>query len=220
MEIKILDKGFIKLVEMMGSDQAAVDAARVSYGGVSKGEDKDKALIKYLVEHEHLSPFEHIVFKFHVKAPIFVTRQWFRHRIASYNEISYRYTEAPEEFYIPSLWRGQSTINKQASNGLAFRRQSDQHDGASASVKSHCETSLALYKDLLSKGISREMARMVLPINIYTQFYWTINARSLMNFIQLRSAEEAQFEIREYSKAIETIFNAKCPWTYEAFRKG
>ena len=113
--IPLLDHGFVKLVDFMGSDLRAVNAARVSFGGVSKGEEKDKALIKYLMEHEHFSPFEHCTFQFHIKCPIFVARQWMRHRIASYNEVSARYTEVKDEFYIPAEFRGQDKHNKQGS---------------------------------------------------------------------------------------------------------
>ena len=112
-ETKVLDKGFVRLIEVMGRDTGVVQAARVSYAGTSKGEEKDRKLINYLLEHQHLTPFEHALFKFHVKCPIFVMRQWIRHRMASYNEISARYTEVKDEFYIPSRWRAQDRKNKQ-----------------------------------------------------------------------------------------------------------
>jgi thymidylate synthase (FAD) len=212
-EHKILDKGFVRLVDVMGDDMAAVEAARVSFGKKSKGPEQDKALIKYLWENKHETPFEHIVFKFHIKCPIFVARQWFRHRIASYNEISFRYTEAPEEFYIPSTWRKQDTKNKQGSiegdlPGTHLSRV----------LAIFCNEALKKYRQCLDAGVAREMARMFLPVNIYTQFYWTVNARSLMNFMALRSDKGAQWEIRQYSQAIEKIFREKCPWTYEAFQ--
>ena len=214
---KILDHGFIRLVESMGDDNSAVQAARVSIGKGLKGEGPDKLLIKYLMDNSHETPFEHIVFKFHIKCPLFVARQWFRHRIASYNEISYRYTEAEREFYSPEIYRSQSKgFNKQDST-ITFSKEISRE--FKQRIDMHNQKSLHLYNSLLHEGVAREMARMVLPVNLYTQFYWTINARSLMNFIRLRSDLAAQFEIRQYSLAIEDIFKEKCPWTYDAFRE-
>src|SRR3989338_1478653 len=112
---RVLDKGFVRLVEFMGGDKGVVDAARVSYGGKSKGEEADRKLISYLLKHSHMTPFEHAIFKFHVSCPIFVARQWFRHRFAAYNEISFRYTEVKDDFYMPEKWRGQDKKNKQGS---------------------------------------------------------------------------------------------------------
>ncbi len=211
--VKVLDNGFVKLVDFLGGDSRAVDSARVSFGSVSKGEAADRKLIEYLLEHGHLSPFEHSVFQFHVKCPIFVARQWMRHRIASYNEISARYTEVNDEFYFPEAFRAQDRSNRQGSleySSLDQERMKAIYDRA-------IKGSYAAYKELLDAGAAREMARMVLPVAQYTQFYWSINARSLLNFISLRADSHAQWEIRRYAEAIQTIFRAKMPWTWEAY---
>jgi thymidylate synthase (FAD) len=212
---RTLDNGFVKLVEFMGGDQRAVDSARVSFGSVSKGQEQDRKLIEYLLANGHLSPFEHSVFQFHIKCPIFVARQWMRHRIASYNEISARYTEVKEEFYYPEAFRVQDKINRQGSvraGGLEQEKMLAVYDKA-------IKASYAAYTELLAAGAAREMARMVLPVAQYTQFHWTINARSLLNFISLRADAHAQYEIRQYADAIIEIFRAKMPWTWEAWSK-
>lgn len=211
----VLDKGFVELVDFMGGDQRAVDSARVSFGGTSKGEDRDRKLIQYLLAHNHISPFEHSVFQFHVKCPIFVARQWMRHRIASYNEISARYTEVKEEFYIPETFRAQDTINKQGSVAGAKLDNARLLDIYTKSIKA----SYAAYSEMLKAGVAREMARLTLPVAQYTQFHWSVNARSLMNFLSLRLDGHAQYEIRVYAEAIRRIFREKMPWTWEAFKK-
>lgn len=211
----VLDNGFVQLVDFMGGDQRAVDSARVSFGGVSKGEDRDRKLIEYLLAHEHISPFEHSVFQFHVKCPIFVARQWMRHRIASYNEISARYTEVKDEFYIPGTFRAQDTINKQGSVAGAKLDNARLLEIYTKSIKA----SYAAYDELLKAGVAREMARMALPVAQYTQFHWSVNARSLLNFLSLRLDSHAQYEIRQYAAAIQKIFQEKMPWTWEAFKK-
>jgi thymidylate synthase (FAD) len=211
--IPVLDKGFIRLVEFMGGDSGVVDSARVSYGGKSKGEEQDRKLIKYLLKHAHMTPFEHSVFKFHVSCPIFVMRQWIRHRMASYNEISARYTEMKDEFYIPHAWRAQDVKNKQGS----VQACALDHAALTAAFQSQVDSALKSYRDLLASGVAREMARMVLPVNLYTQFYWTINARSLMNFITLRADVHAQWEIQQYAEVLARLFAQKMPWTWEAF---
>lgn len=211
--VQVLDKGFVRLVDFMGGDQGVVDAARVSYGGVSKGADADKKLIDYLLKHSHLTPFEHAVFKFHVSAPLFVARQWFRHRFAAYNEISFRYTEVKDYFYMPELWRGQDKKNKQGSTAAVELDQKALH----ALFAGQVEACLATYKKMIEMGVAREMARMVLPVNLYTEFYWTVNARSLMNFVALRADGHAQWEIQQYGEAMARAFKETMPWTYTAF---
>jgi len=212
---KVLDNGFVKLVDFLGGDNRAVESARVSFGSVSKGEAADRKLIEYLLEHGHFSPFEHSVFQFHIKCPIFVARQWMRHRIASYNEISARYTEVHDEFYFPSEFRAQDRSNRQGSlqsSNLDQKRMLAIYDKA---IKS----AYASYKELLDAGAAREMARLVLPVAQYTQFYWSINARSLLNFINLRADSHAQWEIRRYAEAIQGMFKEKMPWTWDAWSK-
>lgn len=211
--IEVLDKGFVKLVDFMGGDVRAVSAARVSFGGTSKGEERDKLLIKYLMENKHLSPFEHCYFQFHIKCPIFVARQWMRHRIASYNEISARYTEVKDEFYLPTAFRVQDISNRQGSI------ESDKLDNAALSkiYEEAIEQSYQAYQKLLKAGVAREMARGILPVAQYTQFYWTVNLRSLLNFISLRADSHAQYEIRVYANAIKEIVKQKMPWSFAAF---
>lgn len=211
----VLDKGFVRLVDFMGGDDAVVQSARVSYGQGLKTPEQDERLIQYLMKNHHTTPFEHSIFKFHVKLPIFVARQFIRHRVGqSFNEISARYTEMKEEFYLPKEWRLQDVKNKQSSHGvvnpLNFLNVNEE-------VKTHCEQSMRLYKHLIGLGIAREMARMVLPVNLYTEWYWTVNAQALMHFIRLRSDSHAQWEAQEYSYAFAEFFQQKMPWTCKAF---
>lgn len=187
----------IELIRISGSDLEVVNAARVSYGKISsKVSERDAKLIKYLMEHRHTSPFEHNQLSFRVKAPIFVARQWFRHRMNSYNEISYRYVEAAVEFYIPRHWRYQDANNKQVSTG-AFQNQEmiDQYKAA-------VETAFQAYKKMLEAGIGREQARSVLPVSTYTEFIFTCNLHSLMHFLELRMGPGAQQEIKDYAKGL------------------
>ena len=212
-ETKVLDKGFVRLVETMGGDAGVVEAARVSYAGTAKGDERDKKLIAYLLKHQHLTPFEHALFKFHVKCPIFVARQWFRHRFAAYNEVSFRYTQTKDDFYFPEAWRAQDVKNKQGSVHAAAL----DHAALSAEFKAAVDQSFKTYEGMIAAGVAREMARMVLPVNLYTEFYWTVNARSLMNFLSLRADGHAQAEIQRYAEALAEVFAQSCPWTWEAF---
>jgi thymidylate synthase (FAD) len=214
----VLDRGFIELIDMMGSDNRIVSSARVSYGEKTKGEESDKKLIYYLLSNKHETPFEHVVFTFKIKCPIFVMRQWIRHRIASVNEISGRYTKFNEvEYYVPELAREQDKKNKQSSNIAKW--SPTEHELFKKIVRSSTERSVQVYKQLLQYGIAKEIARIVLPVNMYTEFYWTINMRSLINFIKLRCSDDAQFEIREYAKIIRDIAFTRLPWTAEAIIK-
>src|SRR3989338_1575227 len=210
---RVLDKGFVRLVEFMGGDKGVVDAARVSYGGKSKGEEADRKLVAYLLKHSHMTPFEHALFKFHVSCPIFVARQWFRHRFAAYNEQSFRYTDVKDEFYIPETWRAQDIKNKQGSVSDCALDHADLTKKCEAQVRA----ALSLYREMLAAGVAREMARMVLPVNLYTQFYWTVNARSFMNFLSLRADAHAQLEIQAYAEALARHFERLMPWTWAAF---
>nr|AIA16676.1 Thymidylate synthase complementing protein [uncultured bacterium] len=211
----VLDKGFVRLVDFMGGDQAVVQSARVSYGGGSKGDERDRKLLNFLMKNHHETPFEHAVFKFHIKCPIFVARQWFRHRMASYNEISGRYTEFPEEFYIPEKLRAQDTKNKQGSVAVPL---SDENKLKDLFKEAH-EKTFKIYHELIKGGVARELARNVLPVSTYTQFYWTVNSRSLMNFLKLRTGDGAQWEIRQFGEALLVMFEKKMPWTASAFRE-
>ncbi|GGN01760.1 flavin-dependent thymidylate synthase [Thermus composti] len=211
--IPVLDKGFVRLVDQMGDDRAIVQAARVSYGEGTKTVREDAALIDYLMRHRHTSPFEMVVFKFHVKAPLFVARQWFRHRTASVNEVSGRYSVLKEEFYEPETFRRQAKGNKQASEG-AFHDEE-----ALALLKGVEEEAYRAYQALLERGVAREMARMVLPLNLYTEFYWKQDLHNLFHFLKLRLAPEAQWEIRAYAKAIAEILKERVPLAWQAFEE-
>lgn len=220
--MQILDKGDVSLVNSMASDLSVVAAARVSNGvtlaDASKGSDADQKLINYLMKHRHGTPFEHTAFTFHVKCPLFVAREWQRHRIGSFNEVSGRYTEFEPEFYLPKNFRIPGKTNKQGSE---FPPPTDIIEAwdelNSLDVQFITNKSYEVYKLLLVAGVAKEMARIVLPLNLYTQFYWTINARSLMNFLSLRTAEDAQWEIRQYANAIEDMFKQLMPMTHIAW---
>ncbi|MFT6332971.1 MAG: thymidylate synthase (FAD) [Lentimonas sp.] len=214
--MKILDKGFVKLVDHMGGDDATVQSARVSYGAGTKTLREDDRLIKYLIDNEHLTPLEMTVFKFHVKAPIFIARQWFRHRASTFNEISARYSVMKDDFYIPKSERiqEQSAKNKQCSGEeLGFEIQEEAVEG----IRIACDKAFETYKHLLDIGVARETARMVLPVNLYTEFYWKVDLRNLLHFVALRSDSHAQWEIREYSDALLEIIKEICPSAVEHF---
>lgn len=215
--LPILDQGFVRLVTFVGGDIDAVQSARVSFGQGSKGEEKDKRLINYLMKHKHETPFEHSQFKFHVRCPLFVARQWFRHRICSYSEVSGRYTAFDEGgFHLPAELRYQDQDNKQGSSG---KLPDVEYSPLIQAMDRHYEASWTLYQKLMKHGVAREQAREVLPLSLYTEFYWAINARSLFNFMMLRMDEHAQKEIRLYAVAIFEMFEKKMPWTAEAFLK-
>lgn len=187
----------IELVRVSGSDLEIANAARVSYGKVSTQlSDRDKKLIAFLMEHKHTSPFEHNQLSYRIKAPIYVARQWMRHRMNSYNEISYRFVKAPLEFYMPKTWRAQDTVNKQGSLG-SFDR-----DDLKQQYRQSIDQSVKAYELLLQAGVCREQARGLLPVCTYTEFIYTCNLHSLMHFLQLRLAEGAQKEIRNYARGL------------------
>jgi len=218
--MKVLDKGFVKLVNVSGGHFSVLAAARVSNGigpeEASKGQEKDQGLINYLMKHRHGTPFEHNLFTFYVKAPIFVAREWMRHRIGSYNEISGRYTEFQPEFYIPDRFRQPGTTNKQGSEYL---NNSNADEWLYNNMRKTMLEAFGHYRYLLTSGVAKELARIVLPLGTYTQYYWTVNARSLMNFLSLRCGEDAQWEIREYAEAIKEIFKEQMPMTFSAWQE-
>lgn len=216
-EIPLLDKGFIRLVDYMGGDQRIVQAARVSYGGGTKSFRQDRALIHYLLRHEHTSPFEQVVLTFHCKMPIFVARQWVRHRTARLNEISGRYSIMKDDFYVPeaSQMRNQSTDNKQA-RGDELIPESDQ---MIAELKADQAQLYQHYLGMIDKGLAREVARTNLPLSLYTEWYWQMDLHNLFHFIRLRSDPHAQYEIRVYAEAIAQCAKAVAPLAYEAFEE-
>ncbi len=202
----------VELVRVSGSDIDVVNAARVSYGKVSTEiSPRDATLIKFLMDHEHTSPFEHNQFSFRIKCPLFVARQWMRHRMNSYNEISYRYVKAPLEFYIPPKWRSQDTKNKQASIGSFDDAE------LTAAYKEALNAAVKAYEQLLEAGIGREIARGILPTATYTQFIFTCNLHSLMHFMRLRLHAGAQFEIRRYAQALYTLAKPHFPVSLNAW---
>ncbi len=214
-EFLILDKGFIRLVDYMGGDSRIVDAARVSYQSGTKQVQTDEQLIRYLLRHKHTTPLEKVRFEFHVKLPIFVARQWMRHRMGSFNEMSARYSILEDEFYEPHEIRKQSLTNRQGSSEEFVAR--NVNENWALFVKEHDDRCYKMYKDLLTVNAAREQARMVLPVNIYTQFYWTVDLWNLMHFMKLRSDPHAQWEIQEYSRILEACVGAVCPIAYSAW---
>ena len=223
----VLNKGFVKLVDCMPRvisldsrklmcDSAIVQAARVSYGQGLKNNDTDVKLINYLYKHKHTSPFEMVKFKFHVKAPIFVARQWFRHRMGNYNEISGRYTELKDDIYYPSKVSSQSKINKQlsADDDLTTNENISK---LLFDSKMYNKMQYQNYDQLINEGVSRETARINLPLSLFTEFYFSMDLHNLLNFIKLRNSPNAQYEIKEYAESIQSIITPLCPITMEAF---
>lgn len=234
--IPVLDHGFVRYIDHMGTDERIVEAARISYKSPSKGEDQDKKLIAYLYKNRHTSPFEMVKITLNIKMPIFIMRQYVRHRMQNLNEVSARYTELPNEFYIPTSWRPQDPKNKQGSvatenwNPVVIEG-GEEADLDSRSIttwpditatdllKTSCQSAYLNYQRLLDAGVAREMARMVLPVNIYTEIYACWDLKNLLHFITLREDSHAQSEIQAYGKAIKSILNEFYPWTMEAYEK-
>lgn len=216
-EIRCLDKGFVRLVDYMGSDDAIVQAARVSYGSGTKKVHEDRGLIRYLMRHSHTTPFEMVEFKFHVKLPIFVARQWIRHRTANVNEYSGRYSEMKDEFYVPSPQdiRPQSTSNRQGRSDETM--PSAEAVRLSASMENSQSKLYDEYQHYLESGVAREIARINLPLSNYTEWYWKIDLHNLFHFLRLRIDEHAQYEIHVYGEAIASIVKQIVPMAWEAF---
>lgn len=213
-EIKVLDHGFVRYVDHMGHDKRIVEAARVSYKSPSKGEEADKKLLQYLYKNRHTSPFEMCKITFNIKMPIFVMRQFVRHRMQNLNEVSARYTELPNEFYIPEKWRAQDTKNKQGSVDSEMN-----HVDLSSYLRFRCNDAYEAYQQLLGEGVAREMARFVLPVNIYTEIYCCWDLKNLLHFFSLRDDPHAQWEHQEYGRAMKSIARDLFPWTLEAYDK-
>ena len=215
--IKCLDKGFVRLVDSMGGDGAIVQAARVSYGKGTSKMSQDRGLIRYLMRHRHTTPFEMVEFKFHCKMPIFVARQWVRHRTANINEYSLRYSEARDEFYYPEPEniQFQSALNKQGRSGEV---PPELKQKVLDYFKENSERSFALYQELNKAGVARELARSLLPVNIYTEWYWKNDLHNLLHFIGLRSDSHAQYEIRVFSDAMAHYVKEKAPFAWEAYQ--
>ncbi len=226
--IEVLDHGFVRVIDYMGDDSSVVQSARVSYGKGTKKISNDKGLIKYLMRHRHSTPFEMCEIKFHIKLPIFIARQWIRHRTANVNEYSARYSILDKEFYIPSAENlaAQSQINNQ---GRGDALTDDEASNVIQILKNDAEQTYANYETLLNEnssggvldegksGIARELARMNLTLNTYTQWYWKIDLNNLLHFLALRADDHAQFEIRVYADVMLDLVKKWVPLTYEAF---
>jgi len=219
-EIKVLDRGFVRLVDYLGSDARIVQAARVSYGAGTKTVRRDKALIDYLLRHRHTSPFEQVVITVHAKMPIFVARQWVRHRTARLNEISGRYSELRDEFYLPDEQRikPQDEINRQGSREDG-EVPAEVRGKAVELIKRDQGNAYASYREMLDDGISRELARINLPLNLYTEWYWQIDLNNMFRFLELRMDPHAQWEIRQYAGVLARMVKAVAPMAYEAFEE-
>src|SRR5688500_3686595 len=215
--IEVLDHGFVRLDESMASDLSVVNAARVSFARRKEEmDDSDRGLIRFLLRERHGTPFEHNAFRFHVRAPIFIAREWFRHRVGSFNEFSMRYAKATDDFYVPEADDVRTQVGKPGSYSfdpvdpeLAERTREE--------LQAVYDTAYATYTRLVEEGVARELARSVLPVGAYTEFYWTVNARALMNFVSLRAADTAQREIRRYAEACERFLAEQMPITHAAF---
>ncbi|MGI9434144.1 MAG: FAD-dependent thymidylate synthase [Geminicoccaceae bacterium] len=226
--LPVLDQGFIRVIDYMGDDAAIVQAARVSYGRGTKQVSNDRGLINYLMRHRHTSPFEMCEIKLHIKLPIFIARQWIRHRTANVNEYSARYSVLEEAFYTPAPEHlaAQSQSNRQ---GRADVIQGPEAETALDAIQAHSRGAYDLYLDLLNEdrdgrardpekqGVARELARMTLPLNTYTEWYWKIDLHNLLHFSALRADSHAQYEIRAYAEVLLDILKRWVPLTHDAF---
>lgn len=216
-EYKVLDHGFVRLVDYYGDDSRIVSSARVSYSG-TKQLRGDSSLIDYLMRNDHTSPFEQVVFTFHLKMPIFVARQWVRHRTGRMNEISGRYSVMKEEFYTPQReeFCTQSKDNRQ---GRGEALSDEEYEKATSLFEKAYKDAYESYSALLSLGVAKEIARSILPLGLYTEFYWQMDLHNLLHFLALRMDKHAQLEIRHYAEVIYDIVKTICPITMRAFEK-
>lgn len=218
-EFGVLDHGFVRLVDYLGGDARIVQAARVSYGDGTKTVREDGALIDYLLRNRHTSPFEQVILTFHVKLPIFVARQWIRHRTARLNEISGRYSVMRDEFYVPGPHevRFQDKRNRQGGDGRDV--PPELRERVISVLRSGQERTYAEYEELLEDDIARELARVNLPLSLYTEMYWQIDLNNLFHFLRLRLDWHAQYEIRAYGDVMARIAQAVAPMAYAAFEE-
>ena len=201
----------------MADDLSVVNAARVSFGTRKETMDeRDDGLIGFLMRERHGTPFEHNAYRFHVRCPIFVMREWIRHRVGSFNELSGRYAKIDDSFYVPSVEDVRTQVGKPGA--YTFETVApDVADRTRSAMEESYSASYAAYEAMLADGVAREVARSVLPVGIMTEFFWTLNARSLMNFLSLRNQEHAQREIRRYAEAVEALFETRMPITHRHF---
>ena len=215
--IPVLDHGFVRLDGALADDLSVVNGARVSFARRKEEMDEsDEGLIRFLMRERHGTPFEHNAFRFHVRCPIFVAREWFRHRVGSFNEFSMRYARASDEFYVPDAEDVRTQVGKPGA--YSFEPVSDElAEQTREKLQEVYDAAYQTYEELVEAGVAREVARAALPVGAYTEFYWTVNARSLMNFISLRNSDTAQREIRRYAEACERFLEEQRPVTYAAF---
>ena len=217
---KVLDKGFIEVVDSLGNDLTVVNSARVSFGKRKKYWDRsDERLVRYLAKHKHYSPFRHLQVQFHIKAPEFVMRQWYKHVVGiettsnsstkdhAWNEISGRYVPV-EDFYTPNVWRKQSEDNKQASEGVLDDLQQKRMEDCYNEYMRQVEMT---YDRMIEAGVAKEQARIILPLNQYTEVYWTASFQAIMNFIELRNEKTSQWEIQEYARVLLELMKETFP---------
>ena len=212
----VLDKGFLRLVDYMGGDERIVQSARVSYGKGTKSFREDRGLIRYLMRNRHTSPFEQVVLTFHAKMPVFVARQWVRHRTARLNEISGRYSVMQDEFYLPDPQQ----VSYQSSSNRQGRGETLPESEAQRiidSMRRRQQEAYATYEELLEAGVARELSRVNLPLSMYTEWYWQIDLNNLFHFLDLRLDPHAQYEIRKYAEVMFEVAKAVCPLACEAF---
>jgi thymidylate synthase (FAD) len=215
--IAVLDHGFVRLDDAMASDLSVVNSARVSFGRRKEEMDEsDEGLVRFLMRDRHGTPFEHNAFRFHIRAPIFVVREWMRHRVGSFNEFSMRYAKATSDFYVPEADDVRSQVGKPGA--YSFEPvEPELAEQTREELQAVYDHAFETYERLVEAGVARELARSVMPVGAYTEFYWTVNARALMNFVSLRAAETAQREIRRYAEAVEVFLAEKMPVTHAAF---
>ncbi|MGQ0679118.1 MAG: FAD-dependent thymidylate synthase [Actinomycetota bacterium] len=215
--IDVLDHGFVRLDAAEATDLSVVNGARVSFLQMKEVmQERDEKLIGFLMREKHASPFEHNLFRFHVRCPIAVAREWMRHRWSSFNEHSLRYSEAIDEFYVPAA----PQVRRQTGKPGAYTFEPMEPEAAAkvqGIIAEQYRQAWDRYRDMLELGVAREVARLVLPVGLYTEFYWTVNARALMNFISLRNADNALWEIAEYGRVVEDFFASLMPVTHRAF---
>jgi len=207
----------VRLDDAMADDLSVVNAARVSFARRKETmDDSDEGLVRFLMRERHGTPFEHNSFRFHVRCPIFVAREWFRHRVGSFNEFSMRYARATDEFYLPAPEDVRTQVGKPGA--YSFETVDPElAEQTRAALEDVYEQAYATYERLVEAGVARELARCALPVGAYTEFFWTVNARALMNFVSLRAAEAAQREIRRYAEAVERFLAERMPVTHAAF---
>ena len=219
--IPVLDHGFVRLDDAMASDLSVVNGARVSFARhKAEMDESDEGLIRFLMRDKHGTPFEHNAFRFHVRAPLFVAREWFRHRVGSFNEFSMRYAKASDDFYVPAAEDVRTQVGKpgaytfeQVDDALA----EETREAARREIEDNAMRAFQAYERLLEQDVAKEVARAVLPLSTYTKYYWSCNPRSLMHFCALRNHEAAQYEIRQYAAAAEMFLERLMPITHAAF---